>query len=101
MSDQTNDDDAGEMEPVQIPIGDELDLHPFRPAEVSALVDDYLREAHAAGFRRVRLVHGKGTGTLKRGVQALLARHPLVDSFFDADQASGSWGATIVLLKDC
>jgi dsDNA-specific endonuclease/ATPase MutS2 len=100
MTDETNDDPPDEMEPIEIPIGDVLDLHPFRPAEVSPLVDDYLREAHAAGFRRVRLIHGKGTGTLKRGVQALLSRHELVETFFDADHTSGSWGATVVIMKD-
>ena len=84
---------------VELPVTDELDLHSFRPAEVRDLVEDYLTEAHRIGFRSVRLIHGKGIGNLKRTVRALLDRHPLVESYRDAHEDHGSWGATIVELK--
>ena len=86
------DDDA-----VEIPIEDELDLHPFRPNEIRDVVGEYLREAHARGFREVRLIHGRGIGVQRASIQALLSTHTLVDSFHDADAHRG---ATIVVLKN-
>jgi DNA-nicking Smr family endonuclease len=90
-------DDANE--PVAIPITGELDLHTFRPAEVTALLGDYFSECRQRGLLRVRVVHGKGTGTLRATVQAHLRRSPLVAGFATADETSGGWGATIVTLK--
>jgi dsDNA-specific endonuclease/ATPase MutS2 len=84
-------------EPPQL--GDELDLHTFRPRDVPELVPDYLEEAVARGFREVRIVHGKGTGVLRTTVHAILERHPLVESFRLADERRGGWGATIVFLR--
>ena len=63
-----------------------------------SVVDDYLRAAHARGFREVRLIHGRGTGTQRATVRALLARHPLVAGFADAPPERGGWGATVVTL---
>jgi len=85
-------------EPVRIPIEDALDLHAFAPKDVASVVDDYLREAQRAGFREVRLIHGRGTGTQRATVRALLARHPLVAGFADAPPERGGWGATVVTL---
>ena len=99
----SHDDNASELDPdstVEIPIESTLDLHPFLPREVKSLVGDYLEAAHAAGFREVRLIHGKGSGTLKRTVQTLLQRHPLVESFADDATGGGNWGATVVLLRN-
>ena len=86
-------------EPVRIPIEDALDLHAFAPKEVASVVDEYLREAHRAGFREVRLIHGRGTGTQRVVVRSLLARHPLVVGFADAPPERGGWGATVVTLR--
>lgn len=80
-------------------VGDELDLHTFAPRECASVVDEYLRTAHAAGLAMVRVVHGKGTGALRRTVHAVLARHPLVREYRLADERSGSWGATWVALR--
>ena len=90
------DDDDEVTEP---PLTDELDLHHFVPREVADLVTEYLHAAHAAGMRRVRLIHGKGIGNLRRTVHAALDRHPLVASYRLADDRS-SWGATIVELVE-
>jgi dsDNA-specific endonuclease/ATPase MutS2 len=80
----------------EIPIEDTLDLHTFRPAEVKQLVPDWLDLCVEKGFREVRIIHGKGTGTLRRIVHAALGRHPSVESFTLAE----TWGATVVRLKD-
>ncbi len=87
-----------EPDPVRIPIEDALDLHAFAPRDVASVVEEYLREAHRAGFREVRLIHGRGTGTQRAIVRSLLARHPLVVTFADAPSERGGWGATLVTL---
>lgn len=85
---------AADDAPVPIPITGELDLHTFRPAEIAALLDDYLAACAARGLPSVRIVHGKGTGTLRELVHARLRRSPLVESFALCDAAGGGWGAT-------
>lgn len=79
--------------------GDELDLHTFAPREVADVVAEYVTWAAEQGKREVRIIHGKGTGTLRRVVHAALARHPLVERFALAGERSGSWGATFVILR--
>ena len=86
-------------EPVSLPIEDSLDLHSFAPKDVRPVVDEYLKEAAARGFREVRLIHGRGIGVQRASVQGLLAGHPLVERFFDAPPERGGWGATVVVLK--
>jgi DNA-nicking Smr family endonuclease len=86
-------------EPVEIPIEDTLDLHPFRPNEIRDVVADYLEEARSRGFRQVRLIHGRGIGVQRANVQALLRKFDFVEDFHDADATGGGWGATVVLLK--
>jgi dsDNA-specific endonuclease/ATPase MutS2 len=85
--------------PVEIPIEDALDLHPFRPAETAAVVADYVEAAAARGFSEVRLVHGRGAGVQRRIVRAALARSPFVVSFADATPDRGGWGATVAVLR--
>jgi dsDNA-specific endonuclease/ATPase MutS2 len=92
-------DDTAADEVVAIPIEDSIDLHGFRPRDVLAVVADYLEEAAARGFREVRLIHGRGKGVQRANVQAMLSRHPLVESFRDAPAARGGWGATLVELR--
>ena len=83
----------------RIPVDGTLDLHAFRPSDAASLVAEYLDECHAAGILQVRIVHGKGTGALRRTVEAALRRHPRVGSFRLADEAGGGWGATLVELR--
>lgn len=90
---------ANDAPPVALPITGELDLHTFRPQDLGELIPAYLAECAARGLRDVRIVHGKGTGTLRTTVHTLLARSPLVQSFRLGDEHSGSWGATIATLK--
>lgn len=88
-----------EPEPIQLPIDGVLDLHTFRPNEVKDLVADYLAECRARGILRVRIIHGKGIGHLRRTVHALLAKLPAVAEFHLANEHFGGWGATIVHLR--
>ncbi|MBZ4660789.1 MAG: hypothetical protein JG766_2712 [Desulfacinum sp.] len=83
---------------LHLPMDGTLDLHTFRPEEAADLVRDYLEEAAAKGLRQVTIIHGKGRGVLRRRVRSLLAKHPLVAGFRDADPAAGAWGATVVRL---
>ena len=85
--------------PVHLPITGELDLHTFRPEDLGQLIPAYLAECAQRGIHEVRVVHGKGIGTLRTTVQALLRRSPLVASFRSGDETSGSWGATLVTLR--
>jgi DNA-nicking Smr family endonuclease len=90
---------ADDETPVRIPITGELDLHTFRPAEVAALLEDYFAECRSRGLREVRVIHGKGTGTLRTTVHACLRRSGQVAGFRTGDEHSGGWGATIVSLR--
>lgn len=86
-----------EPDPVEVPIGPELDLHSFAPRDIPSVVEEYLTEAVAKGFLEVRLVHGRGRGVQRGVVQAALERNPLVAQFWD-DTAS-HLGATIARLR--
>jgi hypothetical protein len=86
-------------EPVVIEIKDVFDLHSIAPRDVKRVVEEYLREAHAAGFRTVRIIHGKGIGVQRETVRKILSRTPFVASFTDAPPEAGGWGATIAHLK--
>lgn len=85
-------------DPVPLPIDGTLDLHAFRPAEIKFLVPDYLEECRKAGILQVRVIHGKGTGTLRRTVHAILDRLDYVAAYRLAGEDGGSWGATLVTL---
>lgn len=87
-----------DLEPVAIAIDGVLDLHAFQPREIKHLVPDYLDACRKKGIFEVRIIHGKGTGTLRRTVQAILGRLPSVASFQAAPAEAGGWGATIVTL---
>src|SRR3989442_3059363 len=86
-------------EPVVIEITDVFDLHTIPPRQVKAVVEEYLREAHAKGFRVVRIIHGKGRGVQREIVRNVLARTDFVLDWTDAPPDAGGLGATIVRLK--
>jgi DNA-nicking Smr family endonuclease len=88
-----------EQEPVELPIDGTLDLHAFLPKEVDELIPEYIRACREKGIYQLRIVHGKGTGTLRRKVHAILGRLKEVDSFGLAGHGAGGWGATIVMLR--
>lgn len=84
---------------IAAPLTDELDLHTFQPRDCADLVAEYLHAAQAAGLTRVRIVHGKGTGALRRIVHGVLDGHPAVRAYQLAGERRGSWGATLVELQ--
>lgn len=86
-------------EPVVIPLGDVLDLHTVRPRDASRVVEGYLADAREAGFRSVRLIHGKGRGIQRAAIRKVLARTPFVREWSDAPPEAGGWGATVVHLE--
>jgi DNA-nicking Smr family endonuclease len=88
-----------EGKPVHIPIEDFLDLHTFSPKEVTHLLQDYLEACRQKKIYRVRIIHGKGTGLLRKRVHSFLRSSPLVQSFSLAPPEAGSWGATVVWLR--
>ena len=87
-------------EPVDIEITDSIDLHAFRPNDVKAVIESYLAEANAKGFRFVRIIHGKGIGVQREVTRKVLSDSELVKSFKSGDEFSGGWGATIVEFKN-
>ena len=93
------DDDSPFPDPVEIPITEAIDLHYFRPSEVVEVVEAYLEAAVLAGFREVRLIHGRGRGVQRTRVHSLLDRSPHVERFADAPAERGGWGATIAWLR--
>jgi hypothetical protein len=90
---------AFQSEPEIIEPGDTLDLHTFSPKDVSSLLDEFIHLSQKANIKLVNIIHGKGTGTLRRHVRSFLARDPRVISFYDASRKSGGWGATVAELK--
>lgn len=86
-------------DPIHIPITDVFDLHSVPPRDVAAVVEEYLLEARARGFRALRIIHGRGVGVQREIVRSILARMPFVASFGDAPGEAGGWGATVVTLR--
>ncbi len=86
------------MDPIEIPITDTLDLHPFRPDEIKDVAREYLIEAHRLGLTQVRLIHGRGIGVQRERIRSLLRELDFILDFEDADPSGGGWGSTVVLL---
>lgn len=86
-------------EPISMPIDGVLDLHTFQPREIGDLIPEYLHACMAAGIYEVRIIHGKGIGTLRETVHAVLRRSPYVIHFRLAGEEAGGWGATLVELR--
>jgi len=85
-------------EPAELPIDGILDLHTFKPSDLGSLIPDYIQACLEKGIYELRIIHGKGTGTLRRSVHSLLDRNPNVEEYHLAGDRSG-WGATLVSLK--
>jgi len=85
-------------EPIRIPITDVFDLHTVPPRDVKAVVEEYLIEARNAGFKALRIIHGRGIGVQREIVRSVLSRTGFVADFKDAPAEAGGWGATVVTL---
>ncbi|SFC64454.1 DNA mismatch repair protein MutS2 [Bacillus sp. 491mf] len=77
----------------------ELDLRGERFEDALARVEKYLDDAQLASYPRVSIIHGKGTGALRQGVQDYLKKHRGVKSFRYGDMGEGGLGVTVVELK--
>ena len=86
-------------ETVEIEITDSIDLHSFQPKDVKRVVEAYLDEALAKGYRFVRIIHGKGIGVQREIVRKLLTEKEFVKAFKSGDEFSGGSGSTIVEFK--
>ncbi|ADU50954.1 MutS2 family protein [Thermaerobacter marianensis DSM 12885] len=78
----------------------EIHLRQLTVDEALARLDKYLDDAILAGAPQVRIIHGKGTGTLRRAVHEFLRRHPAVASYRLGAPNEGGAGATVAVLKD-
>ena len=79
-------------------VADEIHLRRLTTDEALLKLDEYLNDAFMAGLARVRVIHGKGTGTLRQAVREQLARHSLVKSHQPGGYGEGGDGVTIVYL---
>lgn len=82
----------------ELPIDGVLDLHLFRANEVKHLIPDYIEACREKGIYKLRIIHGKGTGTLRRHVHSILEKHPDVAAY-SLGSGTGNWGATSVDLN--
>jgi len=89
----------GKDNAIEIPINGILDLHTFNPRDVKELLPDYLSACMQKGIYEVRVIHGKGTGALRQTVHSILQRLPWVESFRQAGEDEGGWGATLLTLR--
>jgi DNA mismatch repair protein MutS2 len=80
-------------------IAPELMLKALRAEEAQELLDKYMDDAYAAGLPQARIIHGKGTGALRRVVHEYLSQHPGVASFRLGQDGEGGDGATVVTFK--
>jgi DNA mismatch repair protein MutS2 len=80
-------------------VGLELDLRGERYEDAIARVEKYIDDALLAGYPRVSIIHGKGTGALRKGVQEFLKKHRSVKSIRFGEATEGGTGVTIVELK--
>ncbi|HEY2735278.1 MAG TPA: Smr/MutS family protein [Polyangiales bacterium] len=92
------DDEFDPERAVALPIDGVLDLHTFAPGDVADLVPTWLDACRANGLSELRIIHGKGRGTLRRTVHAILSRRADVIRFELAPADRGGWGATLVTL---
>ena len=85
--------------PFELPIDGTLDLHTFLPKDVESVVLEYIQECLGKGILHIRIIHGKGTGSLRRTVHSILDSHPSVISYRHEGGSGGSWGATVADLR--
>jgi DNA mismatch repair protein MutS2 len=88
------------MQPATEPAGDEINLIGCTVEEATRRVDKFLDQAALAGSSQVRIIHGHGTGALRRGLAEFLKTHPLVGTIHAEAENRGGNAITIVELKE-
>ncbi len=96
---EEDDREGASEEAVELPIDGVLDLHTFAPREVKELLPEYIAACREKGIFEIRVIHGKGTGTMRETVYSVLRRLPGIASFRTAGEDAGGWGATLVSLE--
>ena len=81
-------------------VGLELDIRGQNIEEARVRIDKYIDDAVIAGLHEVSIIHGKGTGVLRKGVNEFLKSHPHVKSFRLGKYGEGETGVTVVQLKE-
>jgi DNA mismatch repair protein MutS2 len=89
-----------QAKPTEEPSANELNVIGCTVEEASGRVDKFIDQAALAGKPRVRVIHGHGTGALRRGLTEFLATHPLVERTSAEAQDRGGNAVMIVELKD-
>ena len=97
--DEQTSEEPDPAEPIHLPVEDFIDLHPFPPRDIPAVVESFLETVLEQGYEEVRLIHGRGIGVQRERVRSVLSRHPAVVSFTDAGPDRGGWGATVVRMR--
>ncbi len=90
--------DANVIVPKGVSPGLELDLRGTRVEEALARLDDYIDAAYLSGIPFGRIIHGKGTGALRKAVQDRVADHPLISKAVTASLKEGGDGVTVIYL---
>jgi DNA mismatch repair protein MutS2 len=76
-----------------------IDLHACTLELALSRTEEFLLRCHGKKFRKVLVIHGKGSGVLKEGVRKYLTHHPLVAQIDEAERQHGGSGAVMVLLR--
>jgi len=79
---------------------DEVRLRHLTVDEALLKLDRFLHDAFVGGLYQVKVIHGKGTGTLRREVRRTLDSHPLVKSYRNGGRGEGGMGVTVVELTE-
>jgi len=90
--------DVSRVSGLMAPVSPELEVRGMRVDEAMLLIDQRLDDAFRAGLPQIRIVHGKGTGTLRRAIREALSRHPLVKTLTTPPPKEGGEGVTVVEL---
>lgn len=77
----------------------DIDIRGMMVDEAEVVLDKFIDDSMMAGLSQVLVIHGKGTGALRKGVHEYLKHHPNVAQFNFADMSEGGTGATLVTLK--
>ena len=87
---------GGVSAPAKAPVRSEIDLRGMTVDEMLPVLEKYIDDAYLAGTPYVRIIHGKGTGALRRAVREFLRDHPLVASYRPGEPNEGGDGVTVV-----
>ena len=80
----------------EVPPENELRLRRMTLDEALPKLDQFLHDTFMEGLIQVRVIHGKGTGTLRQTIRRILGKHPLVKAFRPGDYGEGGEGVTII-----